>query len=264
MTFSIRKLLPNIISAPLWGNRKKWGLEIDYLDPCWKQWEKTYTSFYSSNQRSGVGAKINDAGYKVMSSIDLSGKRVLEVGAGDIRHLKYLNGKPKEYILADISNEMTELAQKKLKENHVEYKTILLERNEALPLEDGSIDVIISFYSLEHLNPLNWYLKDMRRVLKENGSLIGAVPAEGGLAWGLGRFFTSRRWLKKNSSIDPDKIICWEHPNFADDIVRNLDDFFHRKSLIYWPFGWLKLFDFNLVIQFNFTKKSVTKTECNE
>ena len=34
-------------------------------------------------------ALVNDAGYGVMSSIDLTGKRVLEIGAGDIRHMKF-------------------------------------------------------------------------------------------------------------------------------------------------------------------------------
>ena len=49
----------------------------------------TYTEFYQANQRQGIGTRINDAGYTVMSNIDLTGKRILEIGAGDIRHIKY-------------------------------------------------------------------------------------------------------------------------------------------------------------------------------
>ena len=44
----------------LWGNRSKWGLEIDYSDPCWKEWVTTYNDFYNNNQRAGIGQKVND------------------------------------------------------------------------------------------------------------------------------------------------------------------------------------------------------------
>ena len=171
----------------LWGNRKQWGLEINAKDPCWREWQKTYAKFYVENQRAGVGVKINDAGYHVMSTIDLTGKRVLEIGAGDIRHLRYLRGKPSEYVLADISSEMMAFAQKKLAEQAIVHRSILVQRNQPLPLADQSMDIIVSFYSFEHLYPLTPYLEDLRRVLRPDGILIGAIPAEGGMAWGGGQ-----------------------------------------------------------------------------
>lgn len=254
MSFAIRKWLPDALKAPLWGNRKRWGLEVNADDPCWREWQKTYDKFYFDNQRAGVGKKINDAGYQVMSAIDLTGKHVLEIGAGDIRHLRYLRGKPKEYILADISPEMMALAQQKMNEQGISYQSILVKRNQPLPLADQSIDIIVSFYSLEHLYPLQPYLEDMRRVLKPGGILIGAIPAEGGLAWAGGRTLTSRRWLKRKTQIDPDKIICWEHPNFADHIICKLDKLFHRESLSYWPVPLFHWIDINLIIRFRYQK----------
>ena len=64
---------------------------------------------------------------------------------------------------------------------------------------------------------------------------MGAIPAEGGLGWGLGRFLTSRRWLKYHTSIDPDKIICWEHPNFAEQVLAQMDQVFPKQKRQYWP-----------------------------
>ena len=110
----IRKILPTNIQKILWGDRIKWGLIPDKEDPCWIEWQKTYAEFYEENQRAGIGTLVNDAGYSVMSSVDLSGLDILEIGAGDIRHIKYWNGKPAKYILADISSEMMEKAKKKL------------------------------------------------------------------------------------------------------------------------------------------------------
>lgn len=254
MSFAIRKWLPEALATPLWGNRKKWGLEVNADDTCWRQWQKTYTNFYSENQRTGVGKKINDAGYQVMSAIDLTGKQVLEIGAGDIRHLQYMKGKPNEYVLADVSSEMMAFAQKKLAEQAITHRGILVQRNQTLPLSDQSMDIIVSFYSLEHLYPLRPYLEDMHRVLKPGGILIGAIPAEGGMAWGGGRAFTSRRWFKRKTEIDPDKIICWEHPNFADHIINELDELFQRKSIFYWPLPLLPLLDINLIIRFHYQK----------
>jgi SAM-dependent methyltransferase len=254
MSFAIRNWLPSALRILLWGNRERWGLKVNAEDICWKEWQKTYATFYAENQRAGIGTKINDAGYRVMSAIDLTGKQVLEIGAGDIRHLQYLKGMPSEYMLADISSEMMAFAQQKLTDKTIAHRSILLQRNEPLPLADESIDVIVSFYSLEHLYPLSPYLQDMHRVLKPGGILIGAIPAEGGLAWGAGRALTSRRWFKKNTQIDPDKIICWEHPNFADQIISELDAVFRRISVVHWPLTWVPMLDVNLIIRYQYQK----------
>jgi len=254
MSFTLRRFLPGALKTLLWGNRKKWGVKVNADDACWREWQKTYAKFYFENQRKGVGKRINDAGYQAMSAIDLTGKRVLEIGAGDIRHLRYWRGRPSEYVLADISPEMMVLAQKKLTEQSIVCRSLLLKRNQPLPLSDESSDIIISFYSLEHLHPLRSYLENMYRVLKPGGILIGAIPAEGGMAWGVGRMLTSRRWFKKKTQIDPDKIICWEHPNFADHIIMELETLFQRKILSYWPLTLLPFLDFNLVIRFQYQK----------
>ena len=250
----IRTFLPNSLSTPLWGDRARWGLILNHEDPCWQQWQSTCTDFYEANQREGIGTQVNDAGYGVMSTIDLSGKRVLEIGAGDIRHIKYWRGKPAEYLLADVSLEMLAIAKKRLDEQGVTYRSLPVARNQALTLEDASVDVIVSFYSLEHLYPLRPYLDEFRRLLKPGGCLIGAIPAEGGLAWGAGRMLTSRRWIKANTTIDYDKIICWEHPNYADHILAELDQAFQRQVVGYWPLSFLPVLDLNLVIRLCYRK----------
>lgn len=250
----IRNLLPHNFQKPLWGNRQKWGKVIDYSDRDWITWEDTYTTFYSENQRAGIGKYVNEAGYKVMSELDICSSKVLEIGAGDIQHLKYIKGNPDEYIIADVSEEMLQIAKEKLHLNDFKVRPVLLERGDSLPIPSNSLDVVISFYALEHLHPLNQYLKDLYRVLKPGGILIGAIPAEGGLAWGLGRALTSRRWFKKNTNIDPDKIICWEHPNFSDEIITCLKNFFPTLSIEYWPLKFVPHSDPNLLVKFKCEK----------
>lgn len=254
ISFQIRNYLPYSLKKRLWGDRKKFGLTPNKNDTCWKQWSKTYSKFYIENQRNNIGNFVNDIGYKIMSEIDLNGKKILEIGAGDIRHLKYWNNYPREFIIADVSTDMMELAVNKLNKNSIPYQKLLIKRNQPLPLNDNSIDIIVSFYSLEHLHPINKHLDDLKRVLKNDGILIGAVPTEGGLAWGLGRMLTTRRWFLKNSKINPDKIICWEHPNFSDKLLLNIDKYLERKKVKYWPFNWLRNIDYNLIVRFIYKK----------
>tara|TARA_B100002052_G_scaffold261356_1_gene255179 strand:+ start:989 stop:1738 length:750 start_codon:yes stop_codon:yes gene_type:complete len=246
--------MPKLFKKVLWGNRERWGLIPNEQDSHWKEWQNYSTEFYMENQRSGIGAVVNDAGYTVMQKIDLSGKKVLELGAGDIRHIKHWKGVPSEYILADISESMMQLAKKRLDEKSVEYRTLIIKRHQHLAIDEESIDVIISFYSLEHLYPLMPKLEEYYKLLSPGGILIGAVPAEGGMAWGFGRMLTSRRWLKKNTSIDPDKIICWEHPNFSDHIIEKLDNVFQRENVTSWPFPFCPLIDINLIFKFLYLK----------
>lgn len=253
--------LPHFLSAPLFGNRKRWGLSVDVDDPDWIEWNKIYLDFYYSNQKASLGAVINNAGYRVMGRIDFTGKRVLEIGPGDIRHIPFwwekrdeVGKSPPFYTIADINPSMLESSSRVLDEAGIPHETKLIQRGEAnLPFEDEFFDIIVSFYALEHIQPLGPYLDEISRILKPGGKLVGGIPSEGGLAWGLGRYLTSRRWLKQNSTIDPDKIICWEHPNFADLILKSLDERFDRQYFGAWPLQF-PLIDINLIIKFIYRK----------
>ncbi len=250
----IRDLLPWAMRAQLWGDRKRWGLSIRPDDPCWTQWQQQTVRFYEANQRQGVGTHVNDAGYRMMSGIALAGLRVLEIGPGDLRHFDFWRERPAEFLAADVDTRMLDKAVHRLQQAGVVHRALHVQRHAPLPLETASVDMIISFYSLEHLYPLRPYLDEIHRVLKPGGQLVAALPAEGGLAWGLGRWLTSRRWLKRHTSIDPDKIICWEHPNFADELLRELDRCFEREATTLWPLPWLPWFDLNLVVRFVYRK----------
>lgn len=53
---------------------------------------------------------------------------------------------------------------------------IVVDINSGLPFENNSIDEIYSFHFLEHVNNLEFVLKEIHRVLKTNGKKIGTVP----------------------------------------------------------------------------------------
>jgi SAM-dependent methyltransferase len=244
--------LPRVIAAPLFGDRRQHGLVVQPNDPDWAEWLRVMPQVYQATQRQSVGKIVNDAGYRVMGAIDLTGRTVLEIGPGSFAHMPWWRGKPAKYVVADIDEAFLRTAVGKLEAAGVPHERQLLDRG-ALgsdwPFPAESFDTVVSFYSLEHLYPLEPYLNNIHRVLRPGGVLVGGIPTEGGVAWGLGRFLTSRRWVHRHTEVDLDKIICWEHPNYADDILRRLDAMFTREHQFFWPMG-IPLIDMNLVVRF--------------
>ncbi|UJW76413.1 class I SAM-dependent methyltransferase [Rhizobium sp. SL42] len=246
--------LPYAISKRLFGDRRRFGKLPDVSDPSWQEWLRRDFDFYMANQRTSVGMTVNQSGYRVVSRSDLEGKRVLEIGPGAVEHIQHWAGRPSHWTNYDIRADLLEVAGKRIDEAGVPHDDVLANPDaKKLPFADNSFDAVFTFYALEHIHPLDEHLAEIERVLRPGGQLVGAIPCEGGLAWGMGRMLTSRRWLRKHTSIDPDRLICWEHPNFADLILNQLTARFERQTLSFWPLA-VPSIDLNLIASFVFRK----------
>ena len=245
----IRPWLPDAASIPLFGDRKRFGRTPRSGDPDWMRWEQFLPTAYDATQRRGIGKVVNDAGYRIMRAIDLDGCRVLEIGPGELPHSPWWSGTPRRYTLVDTRRDMLERSAALLRRFGIAHASVLVSRGSHLPFRRGVFDFVISFYSLEHLHPLGDYLEEIDRVLRRGGRLVGAIPCEGGLAWGAGRMLTTRHWLYRDTGLNMDKIICWEHVNFADDVLSALDQRFDRQIVNFWP-ARAPLIDVNLVARF--------------
>ena len=255
----LRHFLPLSVNNELFGFRKKFGQKADEDDDDWKKWLSVYPSAYRDTQKTSKFAKIiNNAGYTILSDINLKGCNVAEIGPGGGYHFNYFKGKPAKYDVFDVCDDFFPELEQKANEIDLpitSHKIAAYKPNINLP--DNSLDYIFGFYVIEHLHPLEQWMKEIFRVLKPNGQLIGAIPTEGSILWGLGRCVTSRKILKKQYGLDIRKIVCWEHPNMVDTILKTYGDFgnVQHKS---WPINLLPL-DCNLVVQFK-----VTKTRLND
>jgi ubiquinone/menaquinone biosynthesis C-methylase UbiE len=169
--------------------------------------------------------------------------------------LKYISPKPAFYVLCDVTESCLKSSQEQLESAGIANEVILLDstRQFHLPFPDNSFDIFLSFNVFEHLYPLKDYLIEISRILKIGGYVAGGIPCEGGLAWGLGRFLTTRRYAHKCYGINYDKIICWEHPNFADQILECLAEVFKKAHIRLKPFPFLPI-DLNLVASFIYRK----------
>jgi len=244
----IRKFLPKKIYSILFGNRNKFGTKIIKNDTCWKEWLAFYEKFYLKTQKKGIGNIVNEMGYKILKNVDFNDKIILELGPGNLPHKKFWLNEPIKFYAVDTNSNFLEETRKKI---DCKFEGIKVSRTDKIPLDDNSVDIILSFYSLEHIYDLDQMLSEFRRVLKNKGIVVGAIPNEGGLAWGLGRYFTSRRFVHKNSNIDYDKIICWEHPNFSDQILNSFKkNSFKIDFAKMHPFNFFKSLDLNLITSF--------------
>ncbi len=250
----IYKYSPYFIFKRLWGDREQYGLIKDVKDIDFIKWLSVYHKFYMETQKGSLGEWVNHLGYKVTSSIDFSGRTVAELGPGVIEHLQYHSSRPDKYILIDIDQEFLKKSKKVLVDHDYENIDVVNTDGNIIELDDDSIDIMLTFNQLEHVTDLEHYVKEIKRVLKPDGILVGSVPCEGGVAWGMGRFLTTRRYCKENFDFNFDKIICWEHPNFVDHIRSILGNNFVAIQEKFSPFI-VPVMDINLVYSFVYENK---------
>ena len=250
----LRDHLPQSLSAQLFGDRAHYGRRAPDDDPDWERWLELYPEIYQASQKSGsLQAFVNNQGYQKLRRYDFTGQKVVEVGPGRGYHLKYFTSFPSTYVAVDVAEDFFPELKKKLEAQKAQFSGLKVGYFEPrIGLEEGSQDFVISYYSLEHLHPLAPWLDEIFRILRPGGKLVGAVPAEGGLAWGLGRWLTSRRVFRDRYGLDLTKLICWTHPNCCDEIVTELKARGSHRGWC-WPFNFLP-YDLNLLVGFEVTR----------
>lgn len=101
-------------------------------------------------------------------NIDFDGKVVVEFGCGTGRHTEWIAPRCERIVAMDISEGMLEVARKRVPEADFRVHDI----GDRWPLEDRSADVVFGDLVLEHLENLEPFFAEARRVLKPEGLLF--------------------------------------------------------------------------------------------
>ncbi len=113
----------------------------------------------------------------------LGGLRLLDIGCGSGTFVRLARRAGVEAMGLELSREAAAIAER-------EAPGAVMEGSEEEILEQGRVyDVVTLFHSLEHMTTPFRFLKKLRRILKEEGSLIVQVPNAGSLQ---ARVFGSR------------------------------------------------------------------------
>ncbi|HOF56006.1 MAG TPA: class I SAM-dependent methyltransferase [Prolixibacteraceae bacterium] len=111
--------------------------------------------------------------YFVVHQIDITDKTVLDIASGEGYGSNILAKHASRVIGVDISSEAIEHAKKKYQANNLEFiQGSVIE----IPLTDNSVDVVVSFETLEHHDKHDEMMLEIKRILNNNGILIISSP----------------------------------------------------------------------------------------
>jgi ubiquinone/menaquinone biosynthesis C-methylase UbiE len=103
----------------------------------------------------------------------IEGKVVLDIASGEGYGSSILAQKALKVIGVDIDIESVESAKKKYIRNNLKY---IVGSADNIPIESNSIDVVVSFETIEHHDKHDEMLMEIKRVLKKDGLLIMSSP----------------------------------------------------------------------------------------
>ena len=200
---------------------------------------------YKNHAYKGLMGFFMNYCHKQLEKIDLPEKMpiVLEIGAGDSPHIKYLKHDYDEYHIIETSDYALE--------NYDENSKIIKKKYDGkiIPYPDEKFDRIIISHCLEHIPSPENFLIQMMNKLKKGGILSISLPTDPGLLFRLGRIYLKIFSLKKNYKISReefDYMNATEHINSIFGLY-SIIKYNYGNSLkeSYLPFK-IKSFDLNL------------------
>jgi ubiquinone/menaquinone biosynthesis C-methylase UbiE len=112
--------------------------------------------------------------------------RVLEIGIGSGLNLPFYGSEVKEVIGLDPSSSLLAMAERQANEGRM-LVTMLQGSAEAIPLEDASVDTVLTTWTLCSIPNAHAALNEVRRVLKPAGELVfvehGKAPDQSVARW---------------------------------------------------------------------------------
>lgn len=169
--------------------------------------------------------------YAIACSLS-KGKSVLDIACGEGYGSNLLSKVADKVVGVDISEETIEKAQKKYTNINLSFKA---GSAAAIPLPAASVDVVVSFETLEHHDQHEEMLNEIKRILRPNGVLIMSSPDK--------KYYTD--------------LTGYKNPFHAKELYFNDFKSLISKHFKFCDFFLQKLFSGSLIVHENQSKKLV-------
>jgi ubiquinone/menaquinone biosynthesis C-methylase UbiE len=103
----------------------------------------------------------------------VKGKIVLDIASGSGYGTAILSEQAKKVYGVDVSKDSIAYAKEHYGAKNIDY---LVGDGNKIPLQDSSVDVVITFETIEHIEDYEGFLYEIKRVLKPEGLLILSTP----------------------------------------------------------------------------------------
>ncbi len=114
---------------------------------------------------------------------DFAGKKILDMGMGDGRNLRFFAEKGFEAYGVEVTEGICSRVRESFKRRNLKAN-VRVGKNGMIPFEDGYFDYVVSWNSSHYMGNLESYalyreyVREFRRVLTRGGMLMLAVPVE--------------------------------------------------------------------------------------
>lgn len=210
-----------------------------------------YSTFYPLVVKSGNQGKFHFFTHRLLEKSftpEIIFERVLEIGAGNGEHIKFVRHSYSEYI-------MTDIREIKFSEKNISVTTLKCDI-ENLPFSDESIDRVVITCLLHHLERPLEALNEVKRVLKPSGVLSILLPSDPGFFYRLTRKITGELKLRRLGFKEGKILHAIDHRNHIQSLMIILEFVFEQDEIktISWPFKIKSFWNFNLIYVYQIRK----------
>jgi ubiquinone biosynthesis O-methyltransferase len=145
----------------------------------------------------------------------LKAKKILDVGCGD-GVLSYMLAKEHATVSGvDTSDIAIAYAKEKTKNMQIDFRQVSAYE---LPFDEGEFDAVVSSDVIEHLQDVNQYIKEIKRVTKKGGAIVLSTPIR----------FTEK-------PLDKMHVIEWFEEEYMNIIIKYFEKTdFYRSHPVFW------------------------------
>jgi len=131
---------------------------------------KSFDSFNNQTYKSSKSYSVTNQRLKIMAGLVDKNQKVLDLGCGTGSFIKFLNKKNKEIEGVEISEKVAKIGQNQ------GLKIKISDLHQTFPYNKNTFNTITAGEIIEHIYDTDFFLKEIKRILKPNGFLILSTP----------------------------------------------------------------------------------------